>query len=111
VKTREGSMEHRLEEKCVWEAQYWWAFSCLVLAGRRNATDFHAELLQRSSDSYPAPQQVENIVEEALMHLAEVLNAALAERQSRPIAASGWDKHLLALSTRPESAVNATTEE
>jgi malonyl CoA-acyl carrier protein transacylase len=97
-------MEHRLEEKYLGEAQYWWAFSCLALARRRNAADFRAELLRRSSDSYPAPEQVENIIDEALTHLAEVLNAALAERQSRQIAASGWDRHLLALSTSPESA-------
>ena len=104
-------MELRIAERYQWETQYWWAFSCLALAGQRNAADFHAELLRRSSDSYPTPQQVESIVDEAVIHLAEVLNAALAQRQSPPIAASGWDRHLLALSTRPESAMDATTKD
>jgi hypothetical protein len=95
-------MELRTGERYLWEAQYWWAFSCLALAGRRNAADFHAELLRRNSGSYPTPQQVEAIVDEAVAHLAEILNASLMERQSRPLAANGWDRHVLALSTRPE---------
>jgi len=98
-------MNHQCEDKFFWEAQYWWAFSCLALAGQRNAADFQAQLLQRSADSYPAPEQVESIVDEALTFLAEVLNAALRERQARP-AASGWEKHLRALSV--QSGTDAT---
>jgi|SRR5215469_11116138 len=103
-------MKHQFEEKFVWEAQYWWAFSCLVLAGRRNAADFHGELLRRGADSYPTPEQVESIVDEAVTFLAKVLNVALSERQSHPVAASGWEKHLLALSTGPEDDASASRE-
>ncbi len=97
-------MKLQMGERYQWEAQYWWAFSCLVLAGRRNAADFHAELLRRNSESYPAPQEVENTMDEAVTHLAEVLNAALVERQSDPFVGNGWERHLFLLSTRPETA-------
>jgi hypothetical protein len=94
----------RLEGRHVWEAQYWWAFSCLAVVGKRNAGDFYNELLRRSADSYPAPGEVESMVDEALTHLAQVLNAALMEQQSAPRSANGWERHLLALSARPHSA-------
>ena len=104
----EDTMNHQCEDKFFWEAQYWWAFSCLALAGRRNGADFQAQLFQRSADSYPAPEQVESIVDEALTFLAEVLNAALRERQAGSTGASGWEKHLRALSV--QSAMDATPE-
>jgi hypothetical protein len=66
-----------MEERNQWEAQYWWAFTCLVLAGRRSAADFNGEFLRRGFGSYPTPQQVESIVDEAISHLADVLNEGL----------------------------------
>jgi hypothetical protein len=96
---------YRAEEKHQREAQYWWAFACLVLAGRRGAADFHAELLRRSAGSYPNTQQVHGVLDEAIGHLAEVLNTALAERQGQTLTVSGWQRHLLALSTTPEGQV------
>lgn len=96
--------QHRTEEKHEWEAQYWWAFSCLVLAGRRNAVDFHAELIRRSTGSYPTAEQVETIVDEALSHVAYVFNSALVGQTSREGSASGWRKHVLALAMNPEDA-------
>jgi hypothetical protein len=93
------------------EAQFWWAFSCLALAGCRNAEHFHAELLRRSSGSYPEVEEVEAIVREACCHLAAVLNRALEGDARAQRAMNGWERHLLALSMRPgEMEVQVTVD-
>lgn len=91
-----------MNEKYQLEAQYWWAFSCLVLAGRRGPADFHDELLRRTSCSFPESKEVEEIVEEAIGYLAEVLNTGLSETVPQKLSMTGWKRHLLALSSRPE---------
>ena len=101
----------QMEEKAQWEAQYWWAFSCLVLAGRRTAADFHSELLRRSSGMYPTPEQVEAIVDEAIGHLGDVFNAALADQVRKEQGENGWKRHVLALTMKPESASAAFPDE
>jgi hypothetical protein len=105
-------MERRYgtEGKYQWEAQYWWAFSCLALAGRRSPFDFHAELLRRSAGHYPTPEQVEGVVDEAISHIADVFNAALVGQPSPNQSMSGWRKHVLALTMTPDSAKTATDE-
>jgi hypothetical protein len=92
----------QMEQRNLWEAQYWWAFSCLVLAGRRTAQDFHAELVKRSSGTYPDPQNVEAVLDEALTHLSDVLNLALVPKAPKETQLSGWRRHVVALCTRPE---------
>jgi hypothetical protein len=74
---------YQMEDGNQREAQYWWAFTCLVLAGRRSAADFSGEFLRRSSGLYPTPQQVEKFVDEAISHLADVLNAGLVSHNLR----------------------------
>lgn len=91
-----------MDERYQLEAQYWWAFSCLVLAGRRGSANFHDELLRRTSCAFPEAREVELIVEEAVTYLAEVLNAGLSETVPQRLSMTGWKKHLLALSARPE---------
>lgn len=106
-------MEFRIrmrDERYQWEAQYWWAFSCLVLAGRRTARDFHSQLLQRSAGKYPTPQEVEEGVDEALGNLAGVLNSALSEEGVVP-RTGGWERHLLALNDTPEKAEGTAAED
>jgi hypothetical protein len=90
-----------MEDRYLLEAQFYWAFSCLVLAGRRGPDDFHAELMRRSGGSYPNAAEVESIVEEALCLLPVVVNQAIAKKAlvGRPL--SGWERHVLALSGRP----------
>jgi hypothetical protein len=91
-----------MSEKYQLEAQYWWAFSCLVLAGRRGPAEFHEELLRRTSCTLPEKEEVEEIMEEALGYLAEVLNSGLSETVPQTLSMTGWKRHLLALSSRPE---------
>lgn len=91
-----------MEEKEQLEAQYWWAFSCLVLAGRRGSADFHDELLRRTACSFPTAKEVEGILDEAVCHLGEVLNSGLSENVPQRLSLSGWKRHLLALSSPPE---------
>lgn len=91
-----------MEERYHLEAQYWWAFSCLVLAGRRGPADFHEELLKRTSCTLPTPKEVEDVVDEAVCHLAEVLNSGLAQAVPQRLSITGWKRHLLALATPPE---------
>jgi hypothetical protein len=89
-----------MPDKDLLEAQFWWAFSCLAVAGRRNEEDFHVEVVRRNSGFYPDAVEVDLIVQEACCHLALVLNRAKTGAvTARPV--SGWERHLLALSTRP----------
>jgi hypothetical protein len=92
-----------MEERDHLEAQYWWAFSCLVLAGRRSAADFHDELLRRTSCSFPTPDEVDKAVDEAVCYMGEVLNSGLAQNVPREVSLTGWKRHLLALASPPES--------
>lgn len=102
--------QYGTEGKYQWEAQYWWAFSCLALVGRRSPGDFHNELLRRSTGNYPTTDQVESIVDEAMSHLADVFNAALMGRLSPAQSTSGWRRHVLALAMTPESAKTEATD-
>ena len=88
-----------MDEKYQLEAQYWWAFSCLVLAGRRGPADFHEELLRRTSCSLPTSKEVEETVDEAVCYLSDVLNSGLAQRVPQRLSMTGWKRHLLALAT------------
>jgi hypothetical protein len=90
-----------MEDRNLLEAQFYWAFTCLVLAGRRGPEEFHAELTRRSGGSYPGPAEVGSIVEEALCHLPAVVNQALAKKCGARRPLSGWERHVLALSGRP----------
>jgi hypothetical protein len=92
-----------MEERDHLEAQYWWAFSCLVLAGRRGPAEFHMELMRRTACSFPTPEEVEATVDEAVGYLSDVLNAGLYSQVPKKLFASGWKRHLLALATRPEN--------
>ena len=83
------------------EAQFWWAFSCLAVAGRRNEEDFHEEVVRRYSGDHPDSVEVDSIVREACCHLALVLNRAKTGDATALPVLSGWERHLLALSTRP----------
>ncbi len=91
-----------MEDRIQLEAQFWWAFACLALAGRRQPEDFHAELLRRCADSSPTDEDVRRIVDEACCHLAVVLNATVNDAHRSQPRLSGWERHLLALSTRPD---------
>lgn len=104
-------MKPEFQERFLWEAQYWWAFSCLALAGRRKAADFHRELMQRNAGVYPTQEQADSLVDEALTFIAEVLNSAVAEQQANPVPASGWERHLLALSTKPQDSGKAAQQD
>jgi hypothetical protein len=92
-----------MEERDHLEAQYWWAFSCLVLAGRRGPVEFHAELMRRTACSFPTPEEVEATVDEAVGYLSDVLNASLYSQVPKKPFTSGWKRHLLALATLPEN--------
>ena len=92
-----------MEDRNQLEAQFWWAFACLALAGRRESAEFHQELLRRQDGIYPSAQEVSRVLDEACCHLSTVLNSSLADpvwRQKRRL--NGWQRHLLALTTRPE---------
>jgi hypothetical protein len=92
-----------MEDRNQLEAQFWWAFACLVLAGRRESVEFHEELLRRGDGIYPSTNEVHRILDEASCHLSVVLNASLsdpAQQEKRRL--SGWRRHLLALASSPE---------
>jgi len=92
-----------MEDRNQLEAQYWWAFACLALAGGRESGEFHEELVRRQAGEYPSPQEVDQIVNEASCQLSIVLNASLsdpAQREKRRV--NGWQRHLLALATKTE---------
>jgi len=91
-----------MEEKRQLEAEYWWAFSCLVLAGRRGPADFHEQLLRRTCCTFPTAQEVEEIVDEAICYLGEVLNSGLSQDVPRGLSMTGWKRHLLALASPQE---------
>jgi len=90
-----------MQAKDILEAQFWWAFSCLAVAGRRNEEDFHAEVVRRNSEHYPDAAAVNSIVQEACSHLAPVLNRAETGNATPRRVLSGWDRHILALSQQP----------
>jgi hypothetical protein len=90
-----------MQGKDVLEAQFWWAFSCLAVAGRRNEEDFRAEVERRHSGLCPDAAEVESIVQEACCHLALVLNRAETGGATPRRVLSGWERHLLELSRRP----------
>jgi hypothetical protein len=90
-----------MKDRTLLEAQFYWAFACLVLAGRRGPDEFHAEMMRRSCGAYPDAAEVESTVEEALRHLPTVLNQALTSKHRAPRPLTGWERHVLALSGRP----------
>ena len=90
-----------MQDKDLLEAQFWWAFSCLAVASRRNEEDFYAEVVRRNSGFYPDAVEVDSIVQEACCHLASVLNHANTNDATGRRVWNGWERHLLALSTRP----------
>lgn len=103
---------NRSKEQAERESQFWWAFSCLVLAGRRGAVEFHTETLRRGSGSYATEDEAEKIVDEAVSHLADVFNAALGSRTTNNGGGeSGWKRHVLALTMRPDGAQNSAVDE
>jgi hypothetical protein len=84
------------------EAQYWWAFACLALAGQRQVEEFHAELLNRCAGRYPTTEEVNRIMDEACCFLSVVLNSYMAKCEQTSSRPSGWQRHLVALSRRPD---------
>jgi hypothetical protein len=90
-----------MQDKDLLEAQFWWAFSCLAVAGRRNEEDFHAEVVRRYAGFHPDVAEVDSIMQEACRHLAPVLNRAKTGDATPRRALNGWERHLLVLSTRP----------
>lgn len=84
-----------MQDKDIQEAQFWWAFSCLAVAGRRNEEDFHKETVRRNSCIYPDAVEVDSIVQEACCHLSSVLNRAKTGNVTARRALSGWERHLL----------------
>jgi hypothetical protein len=90
-----------MQDKNLLEAQFWWAFSCLAVAGRRDEVDFHAEVLRRNSGGCPDEAEVDSIVQEACAHLASVLNRAETGDVTTRRLLSGWERHILALSRKP----------
>lgn len=94
-----------MEDRNHLEAQFWWAFSCLALAGRRGPAEFHMELMRRTACSFPTPEEVEGVVDEAVSYLSDVLNAGLYDEVPKTLSMTGWKRHLLALATRPEDAM------
>ncbi len=93
-----------MEERDHLEAQYWWAFSCLALAGRRGPAEFHAELMRRTACCFPTPEEVEGMVNEAVGYLGDVLNAGLYREVPKKLSMTGWKRHVLALATPPGKA-------
>lgn len=91
-----------MEERDHLEAQFWWAFSCLALAGRRGPTEFHTELMRRTACTFPTPEEVEAVVDEAVGYLSDVLNAGLYREVPKKVFTSGWRRHLLAFTSGPE---------
>jgi hypothetical protein len=87
-------------DKYLLEAQFWWGFSCLAVAGRRNEEDFHVEVVRRNSGFYPDVVEVDSIVQEARCHLAIVLNRAKTGDATAHRLLNGWERHLLAFSKR-----------
>jgi hypothetical protein len=65
------------------EAQFWWAFACLTLAGRRSAEQFDEETSRRLGGSFASESEVNSIMDEAFQHLADVLNSSLASKEQR----------------------------
>lgn len=94
-------MKQKETEREILEAQFWWAFSCLAVAGLRNEEHFHAEVVRRYSETYPSEEEVEGIVKEACCHLATVMNRARSGDTKPKRELNGWERHLLALSMRP----------
>jgi hypothetical protein len=90
-----------MPDKHLLEAQFWWAFSCLAVAGRRNEEDFQAELVRRNSGFYPDTVEINSIVQEACCHLVSVLNRADIGNVTPRRSLSGWERHILALSKEP----------
>lgn len=90
-----------MQDQNVLEAQFWWAFSCLAVAGLRNENDFHAETVRRNAELYPDEAEVDLIVRQACCHLALVLNRANSGETIARRELNGWERHLLALSARP----------
>jgi hypothetical protein len=90
-----------MEDQNLLEAQFWWAFSCLAVVGRRDQVDFHAEVLRRNLGGCPDAAEVDSIVQEACGHLPSVLNRVETGDVSAPRLLSGWERHILALSTKP----------
>lgn len=90
-----------MQDRNVLEAQFWWAFSCLAVAGHRNENDFGAETMRRNTGLYPDGAEVDLIVREACCHLALVLNRADSGEATARRELNGWERHLLALSGRP----------
>jgi hypothetical protein len=88
-----------MQDQTILEAQFWWAFSCLAVAGQRSEKDFRVAVLRRKAELYPGAGEVDLIVAEASCHLALILNRAdPGEHASRRLL-NGWERHLLALST------------
>lgn len=94
-------MKEKNNEHDILEAQFWWAFSCLAVAGLRNEENFHAEVVRRYSDTFPSEEEVDAIVKEACCHLATVLNRAKSGDTKPKREPNGWERHLIALSMRP----------
>ena len=90
-----------MQDRNVLEAQFWWAFSCLAVAGRRNEEDFQRAVMRRHSGFHPDSAEVNSIMQEACCHLALVLNRAKSGQAAVHRELSGWERHLLALSVRP----------
>jgi hypothetical protein len=91
-----------MENRDQLEAQFWWAFSCLALTGRRQAEELYAELLRRRAGSYPTTEEVNSIVDEACCYLSVILNSTLINKGPDQSSLSGWERHLLALAKRPD---------
>ncbi len=83
-----------MQDNDLLEAQFWWAFSCLAVAGQRNENDFHEEVLRRQEGLYPHTAEVDSIVKEACCHLALVLNRAKSGEITARRKLSGWERHL-----------------
>jgi hypothetical protein len=94
-----SSLEETMQDKDLFEAQFWWAFSCLAVSGRRNEEDFRAQLMRRDAGLYPDAAEANSIIQEACRHLPSVLNRAKTNDATPRRALSGWDRHLLAVST------------
>jgi hypothetical protein len=90
-----------MQDKDCLEARFWWAFSCLAVAGRRSEEDFRAEVARRSAGFYPDAVGVDSILREACCDLALVPNPTEASDATGQRKLSGWERHLLALSARP----------
>jgi hypothetical protein len=91
-----------MQDKDILEAQFWWAFSCLAVAGHRHEEDFHEEVIRRNSGLYPDAAEVNSIVREACCYLPSILNRGKNNDAATRRVLSGWDRHVLALSTPQE---------